>query len=137
MGQFLVAEVGQINSAGDSFDWDELKDFFGGGNLRTRGVKNAGNDTYEPPFRGTIVISQNASVDASEAILTRIVKLHFKRPAVTTDSRIAADNLNALPIEAVSHYILKACKAELQFLETFQKSFNTYESALLSTATSK
>ena len=194
MGQFLVAEVGQINSAGDSeagagkttlltflwkllgrsdyegfdpsksslagrsramgqvsampvvmleadrstpdkahaksFDWDELKDFFGGGNLRTRGVKNAGNDTYEPPFRGTIVISQNASVDASEAILTRIVKLHFKRPAVTTDSRIVADNLNALPIEAVSHYILKACKAESRFLQTFQQSFNTYESAL-------
>ncbi len=113
-----------------AFDWDELKDFYGGGTLRTRGVKNGGNDTYEPPFRGTIVISQNAAVDASEAILTRIVKLHFKRPVVTTDSRQAADNLNALPVEAVSHYIVKACKAEPTFMETFGARVAVYETAL-------
>ena len=113
-----------------SFDWDALKDPFGGGNLRTRGVKNSGNETYEPPFRGTIVISQNATVDASEAILTRIVKLDFKRPTVTTDSRVAAGNLNAMPVEAVSHFIIKACMVETRFLETFKKTFTTYESLL-------
>lgn len=113
-----------------SFDWDELKDFFGGGTLRTRGVKNGGNDTYEPPFRGTIVISQNAAVDATEAILSRIVKLHFKRPTVTTESRHAADNLNALPVEAVSHYIVKACRAEAKFMETFAARVPVYEAAL-------
>ena len=113
-----------------SFDWDEFKDYFSGGNLRTGSVKNSGNDTCDQPFRGTIVISQNAAVNASEAILTRIVKLHFKRPTVTTDSRIAADNLNALPVEAVSHFIIKACMVETRFLETFKKSFTTYESVL-------
>lgn len=28
-----------------TFEWDELKDFFGGGTLATRGVRNGGNDT--------------------------------------------------------------------------------------------
>lgn len=113
-----------------SFDWDELKDFFGGGTLRTRGVRNGGNETYEPPFRGTIVISQNASVDASEAILTRIVKLHFKRPTVTTESREAADNLNALSVDALSYFLLKAVRAEKQVLEKFGERVRVYEAAL-------
>ncbi|MFC3549433.1 toprim domain-containing protein [Lysobacter cavernae] len=113
-----------------SFDWDELKDFFGGGTLRTRGVKNGGNETYEPPFRGTIVISQNAAVDASEAILTRIVKLHFKRPNVTTESREAADNLNALPVESLSYFLLKAVRAESQVMAKFDERARVYEAAL-------
>jgi len=113
-----------------TFDWDELKDFFGGGTLRTRGVRNGGNDTYEPPFRGTIVISQNAAVNASEAILTRIVKLHFKRPQVTTESRIAADNLNALPVEQLSHFLLKTIKAEQPILERFTAQAKAYEERL-------
>ncbi|KAF1719783.1 toprim domain-containing protein [Pseudoxanthomonas wuyuanensis] len=113
-----------------TFEWDELKDFFGGGTLATRGVRNGGNDTYEPPFRGTIVISQNAAVDASEAILTRIVKLHFKRPEVTTNSRIAADNLNALPVESLSHFLIKAIKAERLVLEKFAERARFYEAAL-------
>lgn len=113
-----------------TFEWDELKDFFGGGTLATRGVRNGGNDTYEPPFRGTIVISQNAAVAASEAILTRIVKLHFKLPVVTTESRMAADNLNALPIEALSHFMIKAIRAEGQVLAKFAERTKFYEAAL-------
>lgn len=113
-----------------SFEWDELKDFFGGGTLATRGVRNGGNDTYEPPFRGTIVISQNAAVDASEAILTRIVKLHFKRPNVTTESRIAADNLNGLQVEALSHFLIRAIRAERAVLDKFAERVKVYEAGL-------
>jgi hypothetical protein len=40
-------------------------------------MKTSGNETYEPPFRGTIVISQNAALVGHEAIVTRICKLHF------------------------------------------------------------
>ncbi|MBB6259348.1 hypothetical protein FHT05_003987 [Xanthomonas arboricola] len=113
-----------------TFEWDELKDFFGGGTLATRGVRNGGNDTYEPPFRGTIVISQNAAVDASEAILTRIVKLHFRRPHVTTESRIAADNLNALQVEELSHFLIKAVRCEGTILEKFAERVKFYEARL-------
>ncbi|PPT71743.1 bifunctional DNA primase/helicase [Xanthomonas arboricola] len=113
-----------------TFEWDELKDFFGGGTLATRGVRNGGNETYEPPFRGTIVITQNAAVDASEAILTRIVKLHFKRPQVTTESRIAADNLNALQVEEVSHFLVRAVRQERAILDLFAERVKLFEAKL-------
>ncbi|WP_205890123.1 toprim domain-containing protein [Pseudomonas jilinensis] len=115
-----------------SFDWDELKDFYGGGTLRTRGVKTAGNETYEPPFRATIAISQNADVSASEAIQTRIVKLHFKRPVATDASRAAADNLNLLQTEDVSQYLIKALRLEDQILGTYQAKVGEYERRLRS-----
>ncbi|MBQ0714205.1 MAG: toprim domain-containing protein [Paraperlucidibaca sp.] len=102
-----------------SFDWDELKDFFGGGTLRTRGVRNGGNDTYEPPFRGTICISQNADVSASEAILTRLIKMSFKRRSLTSADRDAADSLNMMPTEQTSYFIIKAARLENQIMALF------------------
>jgi len=113
-----------------SFEWDELKDYYGGGTLATRGVRNGGNETYEPPFQGTIVISQNASVDGSEAILTRIVKLHFKKPNATTESRQAADNLNALQVEQLSYFLLQALKSEQAVMQKFAERVKFYETRL-------
>ncbi len=116
--------------AAKAYDWDELKPLFNGGTLGVTGVKTAGNETYEPPFRGAIVISQNATVAASEAILTRIVKLHFVRPQVTTASRAAADNLNHLSAMNVSHFLLMATRAEAKVLETFRAQVKVHEQAL-------
>ena len=109
------------------FDWDELKDFFGGGTLGTKGMKTSGNETYEPPFRGTIAISQNADVSASEAILTRIIKTHFARPDVTTESRAAADNLNLIPVEQLSHFLLMAVRTEAQIMAKFSERVLVHE----------
>ena len=116
--------------AAKAYDWDELKPLFNGGTLGVTGVKTAGNETYEPPFRGAIVISQNATVAASEAILTRIVKLHFVRPQVTSQSRAAADNLNHLGAMDVSHFLLMATRAEAKVLETFRAQVKVHEAAL-------
>ncbi|BAN49316.1 hypothetical protein PCA10_35840 [Metapseudomonas resinovorans NBRC 106553] len=113
-----------------SFDWDELKDFFGGGTLRTRGMKTSGNETYEPPFRGTIAISQNAPVSASEAILTRIAKLHFVRFNPTDESRAAADALNALDGDQLSHFLLHAVKQEAAVLERIKERIPEHEARL-------
>ncbi|NWB91631.1 toprim domain-containing protein [Pseudomonas agarici] len=112
------------------FDWDELKDFFGGGTLGTKGMKTSGNETYEPPFRGAIAISQNADVSASEAILTRIIKSHFARPEVTTESRMAADNLNLIPVEQLSHFLLMAVRAETQVMAKFSERVLVHEQRL-------
>jgi len=117
-------------TAAKAYDWDELKPLFNGGTLGVTGVKTAGNETYEPPFRGAIVISQNATVAASEAILTRIVKLHFVRPDVTSASRAAADNLNHLSAMDVSHFLLMAAKGEQKIMETFREQVKLHEQAL-------
>jgi ribosomal protein L37E len=113
-----------------TFEWDELKDFYGGGTLATKGVKTAGNETYEPPFRGTIAISQNAAVVAHEAIMTRIVKLHFVRPIVTPESRAAADQLNALDGSTLSHFLLRAVGKESAVLELFAQRMPEHEAKL-------
>ncbi|MDL5599332.1 bifunctional DNA primase/helicase [Bacillus subtilis] len=112
------------------FDWDELKDFYGGGTLGTKGMKTSGNETYEPPFRGAIAISQNADVSASEAILTRIIKSHFARPEVTPESRAAADNLNLIPVEQLSHFLLLAVRAEAQVMAKFAERVLVHEQHL-------
>lgn len=113
-----------------SFDWDELKDFFGGGLLRTRGVKNNSNETYEPPFRGSIVISQNAPVTGHEAILSRIVKQHFTKPNITEQSSAAADDLNLMEIEEVSHFLVKAIKKEPQVMARFAECYPLHRERL-------
>lgn len=116
--------------AAKSFDFDQFKPLFNGRGLGLTGVKNGGNDTNAPPFRATLVFSQNAPVVASEAILTRIVKLHFVRPDVTSESRSAADNLNHLQASEVSHFLLMAAKAEHKVMETFRAQVKAHEQAL-------
>lgn len=113
-----------------SFDFDQFKPLFNGRGLGMTGVKNGGNDTNAPPFRGSLVFSQNATVAASEAILTRIIKLHFIRPEVTSASRAAADNLNHLSALEVSHFLLLATKAEGAVLEVFRRQLKVHEQAL-------
>lgn len=128
---FLEADRhGDDKAHAKTFEWDELKDFFGGGTLATKGVKTAGNETYEPPFRGTIAISQNAPVIAHEAIMTRICKLHFVRPTVTPESRIAADQLNALDGATLSHFLLRAVRKEAEVLAHFAQQMPVYEGRL-------
>jgi len=101
-----------------SFDWDELKTAYNGRSVRARGMATSGNETYEPPFRGAIVISQNNEVNASVPILQRIVHLHFDRTGQNATSRQAAIALESTPLEAVSGFILKAARRQAQILQT-------------------
>lgn len=114
-----------------AFDWDELKTAFNGRSVRARGMATGGNETYEPPFRGAIVISQNSEVSASDPILQRIVHLHFDRAAQTPQSRVAAQTLENLPLEAVSGFILRAAQREAQVLDTLAQATARHEAALL------
>ncbi|WNF56010.1 toprim domain-containing protein [Pseudomonas sp. SG20052] len=115
-----------------SFDWDELKDFFGGGLLGTRGVKNNTNETYEPEFRGTIAISMNAPVTGHEAIISRIVKLHFLKPKITPESTAAADALNQVEIDEVSNFLVQAISHEPQVMALFAEKYPKHREYLRS-----
>ena len=75
-------------------------------------------------------MSQNATVQASEAIMTRIVKLHFSRPEITRESQAAADNLNHLSVLEVSHFLLQAIRAEGQVLECFRERLKVHSATL-------
>ena len=100
------------------FDFDELKSLYNGRSPRAIGIKNSGNETYEPPFRGTVVIAQNAEVNASDAVLERIIHLHFTRGQQST--RELAKSLSRTDVESVSGFILKAITHEKAILKNNQ-----------------
>lgn len=113
------------------FDWDELKTAYNGRSVRSRGHKNNGNDTYEPPFRGAIVISQNAQVSASEAVLQRIVHLHFTREGHNSMTKALAEKLERMPMEQVSGFVLQATTAEAKLLRIINERAVQYERELI------
>ncbi|WP_095156097.1 toprim domain-containing protein [Pseudomonas sp. Irchel 3E13] len=113
-----------------AFEWDQFKDFYGGGTLRTRGVKSNTNDTYEPPFRASIVIAQNAIVTGHEAIISRIFRLPFLKPTITDESRKAADAIVQTELEDVSHFMVKAMRAEHQVLKRFAEVYPKHRAEL-------
>jgi len=101
-----------------AFDWDELKDTYNGNPIRTTGVKTGGNETYDPPFRASIVISQNTPVDASPALMERICHLFFTTEHQTPENAADAKALERMPIRDVSGFALEALKREADVLTT-------------------
>jgi len=114
-----------------SFDWDELKTAYNGRSVRALGVKNSGNETREPPFRATVVISQNAKVDASEPIMQRICHITVDRSAHTAETRAAALELERMPVDAVSYFFVMAARQAEQVLATVFDKAPIYELELL------
>lgn len=99
-----------------SFDWDELKDAYNGNSIRTTGVKTGGNETYDPPFRASIVISQNNQVQASQAIMERICHMTFDTRGFTPASYESAKALEKVELSTVSGFILQALKLEAEVM---------------------
>ena len=100
-----------------SFDWDELKDAYNGNSIRTTGVKTGGNETYDPPFRASIVISQNNQVQASQAIMERICHMTFDTKGFTSASYESAKAIEKVEIQQVSGFLLSAIKREADALK--------------------
>lgn len=113
-----------------AFDWSELKTAYNGRSTRSRGMKNGGNETYEPPFRASIVIAQNAQVVAEEAVLSRIVHLHFTKAQHSTEGRSAADALARMDMTDVSGFLLAATRKEAEVLARMQERYPAYDKAL-------
>lgn len=112
------------------FDWDELKPLYNGTIGRSRGVKSAGNETYEPPFRGAVVISQNAVVDGSDATLQRIVHMAFTTAHHTPEGGAASKRLSTRDMSVVSGFALRATRKEKELLAAFSEYLPGYEAML-------
>lgn len=113
------------------FDYNELKSLYNGRSTRTTGVKNAGNETHEPPFRGSIVIEQNRPVKADDAVMQRICHVFMTREGHTPDGKRKSDQLNAMGADVLSYFVVAAAKAEAQVLERFEARMPVYEAELM------
>lgn len=126
----IEGDRGDDGAKARGFDWDELKTAYNGRSVRARGIKNGGNETYEPPFRGAVVISQNAEVNASEAVLQRIVHLYFDRAGQNPDTLEAAKAIEQIPVEDVSGFLLTAAMKEREILQDFAERTPVYQEHL-------
>ncbi|EIW7885101.1 toprim domain-containing protein [Salmonella enterica] len=108
------------------FDFDELKPLYNGKGLRATGLKTSNNDTNEPPFKGAVVISQNATVTASDAITERIVHVMTDKSNQNTLTREAAERLERMPVEQISGFLLRVTCLEAEIMSAFNE---LYESA--------
>ncbi len=114
-----------------SFDWDELKTAYNGRSLRSRGIATSGNETYEPPFRGAIVIAQNNTVSASEAILSRIVHLYFDKSSHTRGSAAAYQRIRRMTVEELSGFTLQSILRAKEVVNIVATKTEEHQAALL------
>ena len=126
----LIESDRQGESASKQFNWDMCKTLYDGGSLGAQGVKNGGNETYEPPFMGTLIISQNAPVLASEAIMGRIVHVGFVKDQLTKNSLYASRRLGKYEHENVSQFILQCLNKEKAVLESYNISLQKHDAFL-------
>ena len=113
------------------YDWDELKTAYNGRSVRSTGVKNNGNDTREPPFRGAVVIGQNHAVNASEPILQRLVHIAMTKDGQTPQTKLLVEKLERMPVDRVSGFLVKATMMENKVMETVREKGPKYEQQLL------
>ena len=74
-----------------------------------------------------MVISQNAVVDASDAVLQRIVHINLDKSGHTLEGSIAGKALETMPVENVSGFILAAVRREKKIMATLAEYTATYE----------
>ncbi len=119
----LEGDRGDSGAKKRSFDMDELKTAFNGRGIRAMGVKKRGAETEEPAFRGSVLVSQNAEVDGSDALLSRIVHCHCTRSHFTDKTEIKARRLSSLTQKDCSAFLYHALKNEDLLLKRYLKKF--------------
>lgn len=112
------------------FNWDEQKDLFDGEFGRVTGVKSQDNSTKKPEFKAGLMIVQNIPVQASEAILSRIVHLNFDRSHHSMDGKYASDRLNMLNVTDVSGFLLNAVMQADHVMRVFHVKFKAHRERL-------
>ncbi|MGB0360426.1 MAG: toprim domain-containing protein, partial [Endozoicomonas sp.] len=120
----VVIEADRADKPGakKSFDFNEFKDFFNGGIIRTTGVKNGGNETIEPPFRGGVLIAQNASIESDDdAVMERIVHCHSTKSHHTSDSKQLARQMASMKADELCGWLHQALSNERRFLAIFDQ----------------
>jgi len=109
------------------FGFDECKPFFNGRGTGTLGVARRNNDVEEHLFQASLVISQNAEVDGSEALLQRIVHCHCDKKHHRPNSREIARWFERQKVNDVCGFLVAALKNEDAILEAYGKAFVKYE----------
>lgn len=110
-----------------TFDLNEAKGLYNGKGMRAVGVRTGGNETREPPFRGSLIIAQNAPVDSERAVMERIVRVHWDKSHFSTNGYHATQRLRNLDMDKINGFMTACITQEKRFLE---KYMDGYQAAL-------
>lgn len=113
-----------------SFDFSELKDLFNGRGVRATGAFNRSNDTHEPPFRASVLIAQNATIDADEAVLTRIVHCHATTAHHRPDSKTIADWFRRVDVDDVCGFLPHVLRKEATLVPFILERYHAHDARL-------
>ncbi len=109
------------------FNWDEAKKLYNGRSMKARGMRTQGNEVYEPPFLGALVIAQNRPVDADRPVLERIAQVYFYKSDTNDETLAAAKRINAFKTEELSGYLIKCLTQSDKMLAMFTQWQSHYE----------
>jgi hypothetical protein len=110
-----------------SFDWDSLKKLYNRRGFKSRGMRTQGNETYEPPFKGTLAIIQNHPIQADKAVLERLIAVPFCKTGHNDTTRNAVRKLETMPMAQLSGFIVRACLAEQDVLKAVFEGLAKWE----------
>lgn len=118
---------GEQDAKQKQFGFDEVKPFYNGRSTGTLGVARRSNDVDEHPFQGSLVISQNAEVDGSEALLQRIVHCHADKKHHKPGTREIARWFERQTSSDVGGFLGAALGHEREILAAYTQSFERIE----------
>ncbi len=127
----IEGDRGQDTPHAKRFEWDELKTAYNGRAVRTRAIANGGMETFEPPFRGAIVIAQNATVEGSPAVTERIMGLHFDKGRFSPQGKAAGEALKTADVKDLSGFPIHIARREEAILAHYAEAFAHHEAKML------
>jgi hypothetical protein len=125
----VIIESDRDTGSGDKdakakmFNFDECKPFFNGRSTGTLGVAKRGNEIEEHLFQASLIISQNAEVEGSEALLQRIVHVHVTKKHHTRETLGVAKWFEGQSAATVGGFLREALTHETQILDVYRKAF--------------
>ncbi len=109
------------------FGFDEVKPFYNGRGTGTLGVARRSNDVEEHLFQASLLISQNAEVDGSEALLQRIVHCHADKAHHKGGTRDIARWFERQTAADVGGFLGAALASERKILDAYTEAFERME----------
>lgn len=107
---------------------NDLRELYNGGTLSTKGVKTAGNETYEPEFLTSLLFVQNLPIDGEGepalAIKSRLISIFKGTRDHTPDKALRDQELKLLQAEQISGFYIEILKQEDKFLTYVLENLN-------------
>ena len=119
---------------GSMFGYDWLKTTWEGGVIRGTGLKNMGLETNEDPFKGSVMIVQNMTVDGSDALLSRFVHLHMTAKEYNPEVEKAIHRLRDRDIEECASFRNRLIRDEQNILKAYFHQYGKAHARLIERA---